>query len=202
MDPFFEENGYKIVRSAYRVDDHRPGLPDLFGYCKLLTESGDDKGSPGSPAFSNEVEMCKLMMRLMPRVSAETGLSLYPTYAYMRRYGSKSVLPRHKDRAACEISCTICIGYDGDYSWPFRFSGRDGREHEVIQDPGDLLIYRGIDLEHWREPADERVICHAQAFVHYVDQDGPHQNEVLDLDAGRKGISALTASMLQQSNLR
>ena len=37
----------------------------------------------------------------------ETGLSLYPTYAYARIYKKAH---RHKDRFSCEISTTMNLG--------------------------------------------------------------------------------------------
>ena len=42
-------------------------------------------------------------------------------------------------------------------------------------DPGDLVIYRGCEIEHWREvfeaPKDS---FHVQFFCHYVDANGPY----------------------------
>ena len=191
MNPFFEEYGYKIVPNAYDVANHRMGLEDLFAYCKFLPNTGDDPQSPNSPAYYSDIEISKVMIRLMPLVASETGLDIYPTYSYMRRYGSDGTLPRHRDREACEISCTFCIGYDGDYSWPIWVQDRNGLEHEVTQRPGDLLIYRGAEQSHWREPADSRVLCQSQAFLHYVDQNGPNQDEIFDQSIEKKAISAL-----------
>ena len=37
--------------------------------------------------------------------------------------------------------------------------------------PGDMLIYSGCDLEHWRDPL-EGELC-GQAFLHYNHADGP-----------------------------
>lgn len=159
IDPLFERYGYKVVQNAYDMENHRDGLRDLFKYAKALPDSDPDEGSPGSPAYYNDIEIRKLLIRLMPLVERSTGLSVYPTYGYMRRYGSNGVLERHRDRNACEISCTVCIGFDGERGWPIWVKDYEGTEHEVCQMPGDLLIYRGIDLEHWREPADHRIIC-------------------------------------------
>lgn len=180
MNAFFEAPGYKIVRNAYDVTNHRTGLADLFFYCRFLPDSDDDQNSPNSPAYYGDIEISKVLIRLMPLIASEVGLEFYPTYPYMRRHGSRGVLPRHKDREACEISCKLCIGHDSDYSWPIWVEDRMGNEHEVTQRPGDLLIYRGTDQPHWREPAVERVTCQTQAFLHDVDQNGPCQNEIFD----------------------
>ena len=41
-----------------------------------------------------------------------TSLELVPTYSYHRLYTTGTELKRHKDRPSCEISTTLCLGYD------------------------------------------------------------------------------------------
>jgi len=38
--------------------------------------------------------------------------------------------------------------------------------------PGDMLIYRGDEVEHWREPLMGN--NHAQAFLHYNEKEGKY----------------------------
>jgi hypothetical protein len=86
-------------------------------------------------------------------------------------------LPKHRDRAACEISVSLNLSQDLDEPWPLHVQLG---EHDVPVKlkPGDALLYRGIELTHWREPyAGESL---AQVFLHYVDQDGPHAQEKFD----------------------
>ena len=106
----------------------------------------------------------------------ETGLKLYPTYAYARIYKNGDILKRHKDRFSCEISTTMNLGGD---KWPIYIEsdpkkgkeGSNGYESEytdcvkVDLKPGDMLVYKGTILEHWREVflGDN---C-AQVFLHY-----------------------------------
>ena len=42
---------------------------------------------------------------------------------------------------------------------------------EILLDVGDMLVYSGCELEHWRE-SFEGNIC-AQVFLHYNHVDGP-----------------------------
>ena len=61
--------------------------------------------------------------------------------------------------------------------------------------PGDALLYRGIELPHWREAFDgDRM---AQVFLHYVDRDGPHRDWAYDKRA-RLAVSAASRRILQQ----
>ena len=42
----------------------------------------------------------------------------------------------------------------------------------VEMKPGEACIYMGCDLEHYRKPFTGD--WHSQAFLHYVNQDGPN----------------------------
>jgi hypothetical protein len=42
---------------------------------------------------------------------------------------------------------------------------------EVVLEPGDLVIYKGCDLEHWRNKFEGH-IC-VQVFLFYNDIEGP-----------------------------
>ena len=44
--------------------------------------------------------------------------------------------------------------------------------------PGDALLYRGMEFTHWRDPYQGSRMF--QAFMHYVDADGPHAGEKFD----------------------
>jgi hypothetical protein len=58
---------------------------------------------------------------------------------------------------------------------------------EVNMVPGDVVIYRGCDVEHWREPfAANEGSYHVQAFFHYIDKNGPYYPQYAY--DGRKGI--------------
>jgi hypothetical protein len=78
---------------------------------------------------------------------------------------------------SCEISTTLNLGGD---PWPIYLSPKenvgipDGKTItassnvkgiKVNLKPGDMLIYKGMELEHWREPFEEEN-C-AQVFLHY-----------------------------------
>ena len=92
-----------------------------------------------------------------------TGIKLSPTYSYARIYKEGDVLARHKDRYSCEISTTMNLGGD---EWPIYLEPNI----KVTLKPGDMLMYRGCDLEHWREPF-EGENC-GQVFLHYNDASG------------------------------
>jgi|TARA_R100000995_G_scaffold84275_1_gene62468 hypothetical protein len=113
-----------------------------------------------------DVAMETLLAWVLPVMVKETGLDLDPTYSYARIYKKGDELKRHKDRFSCEISTTINLG--SDKPWPIYLdpTGNKGGEGVRIKlQPGDMLIYRGCDLEHWRKPFDGQDCV--QVFLHY-----------------------------------
>ncbi len=104
-----------------------------------------------------------------------TGLNLIPTYSYTRFYEKGSELLKHRDRESCEISTTLCLGYDvsnldKEYNWPM-YVKVNNRDVPLYLEPGDMIVYRGTIVEHWREKF--LGLNHAQVFLHYNDADGP-----------------------------
>lgn len=130
-----------------------------------------DSAVPGASSSAGDVFMDGLLMDLLPRAEEICRLRLFPTYSYFRVYHSGDVLTRHTDRPSCEISLSLCLGYQAEKPWPLMLEGPDGIS-EVELAPGDALFYRGIECAHWREPLNGDHL--AQVFLHYVNQDGPY----------------------------
>jgi hypothetical protein len=120
-----------------------------------------------------------LLLEMLPVVQENTGLKLHPTYSLYRLYKSGDILESHTDRPACEISASIHIAHDytgmpKKYEWPLWLKNDSDEDVKISLDPGDMIIYCGSEVEHWREKFDVPETCwHTQAFLHYVDADGP-----------------------------
>jgi hypothetical protein len=115
-----------------------------------------------------------LLEQLTPNIEAVTGKKLFPTYAYARWYTPGDELKIHLDRAACEISASITLGFEGE-QWPI-YVGHESDKQDAKQinmNVGDAIIYKGCELFHWREKYVEGQ-WQAQVFIHYVDQEGPN----------------------------
>ena len=124
-----------------------------------------DPQVPGCYAKYADWVMETLLIYMIPIMKKKTGMDLLPTYSYTRLYEKGNILHRHKDRPSCEISTTLHLG---------------GNEWDIYLEPnnkirlkqGDMLIYAGCELEHWREPF-EGEIC-SQVFLHYNHANGPY----------------------------
>ena len=125
----------------------------------------NDAQVPNTYSHYADLVMETLLQKVQPLMEKYTGLKLSPTYSYARIYKKGDVLARHKDRFSCEISTTLNLGGE---QWPIYLepSGREGQAGiKVDLEPGDMLIYSGCDLEHWRE--EFRGENCAQVFLHY-----------------------------------
>ena len=125
----------------------------------------NDEQAPNTYSHYSDTAMETLLEALRAKMEKETGYKLNETYAYARIYKTGDVLHRHKDRYSCEVSTTLHLGGD---PWLLYVdpSGRIGQAGIKIDlKPGDMLIYSGGDLEHWRE--EFRGKDCVQVFLHY-----------------------------------
>ena len=136
---------------------------------------------PNTYSCYADIVMETLLLKCQPLMEKHTGLKLLPTYSYARIYKNGDILQRHKDRQSCEVSTTMFLG--GDF-WPIFLSPyenvgiHDGpnakpgitfssgaKGVKVDLKHGDMLVYDGLRLEHWREKFKGK-IC-GQVFLHY-----------------------------------
>ena len=127
----------------------------------------NDQQVPNTYSHYGDIAMETLLKDLKSTMEKETGYKLNETYSYARIYKTGDVLHRHKDRYSCEVSTTLHLGGD---PWPLYLdpTGKKGQAGIKIElESGDMLVYSGCDLEHWREAFPGKD-C-AQVFLHYND---------------------------------
>jgi len=195
----FKKNKYQIIRQAISKEladigynylqisaeaDHWMLENGVTHERNPLIGNFKDEQVPGSYAKYSDRLMETLLIKTIPVMKAKTGLDLVPTYSYTRLYRTGNILNRHKDRPSCEISTTINLGGD---LWPI-FIDPTGSNNVVDEyqgimkpnapkgvridlKPGDMIIYSGCELEHWREPFQGK-LC-GQVFLHYNHANGP-----------------------------
>ena len=132
--------------------------------------------------YANMV-METLLLKCQPQMEKVTGLKLYPAYTYARIYKKGYVLKIHKYRFSCEISTTMTLGGD---DWPIYLepdSSKGGVKEgvgyvsentkglRVDLKPGDMLVYSGCELEHWRQKFKGKECI--QVFLHYNNRKTP-----------------------------
>jgi hypothetical protein len=196
---FFNENGwvkisnfidknmanflyYYVILAAKRCNYleqvERKNPESLFGLF-------DDPQAPGDYSMYGDLTFDTLLSLSLENMNILTNKKLMPTYTYYRLYTTGTELKRHRDRESCEFSTTLCLGYDTsnidqkiypNYNWPIFVADKKNEKYglPIYLQPGDMLIYKGCEIEHWREPYIG--LNHAQVFLHYNDINGKNKN--------------------------
>ena len=177
----FIANYFRMQKQVYdtcKADRYFSPFETIIGYYE-----GENEQIPNTYSQYANVAMETLMLKCQPIMEKTTGLKLDPNYTYARIYKKGDELKRHKDRFSCEISTTMNLGGD---DWPIYLSPNenvgapDGKNITVASKakgikvdlkPGDMLVYRGIELEHWREKFKGKECV--QVFLHYNNRKTP-----------------------------
>jgi|TARA_R110002012_G_scaffold221122_1_gene392698 hypothetical protein len=173
----FKKNKYQVIKGAISKEladfcyqyflNKREVARHLFdeNYISQFTEYfgiWNDKQIPETYSHYADIVMETLLQKVKPIMEKESGIGLIETYSYARIYKKGDELKKHIDRHSCEISTTMHLGGD---EWSIHLNGV-----EVALKAGDMLMYRGCELEHWREPFKGKD-C-GQVFLHYNDSSG------------------------------
>ena len=206
QNPSLEQQRESLRKNRYLVvRNYLPAVltETAYRYVLMKMQNGEfslaDTQVPNTPAFYGDTLTDTLLESAVPFVERMVDELLYPTYSYMRMYKRGDQLAPHNDRPSCEVSMTLCLGYDvsgsgdPDFCWPICVdnsidyssdsdkAGRPaalGEGKSVCLKPGDGVIYYGTEVRHWRNPfPGER---HAQVFFHFVRRKGPYAESKFD----------------------
>lgn len=160
---------FKMLRD---VDKHQSGLSDEE-YSKVA-----DEQVPNSFYWYGAFCFESLMLVLQKTVEDIIDKSLFPCYTYARIMGNSAIMKKHKDRPSCQYSVTICIEEDEKVPYPIFMENYNGDVSEVFLHAGDMIVYHGTKLYHWRKKF--KGVQHIQAFLHYVDANGLYKDYKYD----------------------
>lgn len=212
-EQYFKENNYIVVRNFLSQDVSSL----LYQYCMVKTQQisfkmgadpllynedwdgkfGDVQSPKSNPyTLYGDPVMDSLLLLSNDKICELTGINVVPTYSYWRLYEYGSELNKHVDRKSCEISATICLGYNvsnvdaekfPNYNWAMFVEDTEHPDGLPIQlNPGDMILYKGCLVNHWREKF--KGLNQAQVFIHYNDIDSEYK-KILD-DRVYPGIPA------------
>ena len=183
---YFDENGYVVIQNFIKPEmfcllyeymkmkARRELLNEAYypeSYISNINGKFDDTQAIGAYSLYGDPLTDSLLQNSTNFISNTIEVDLIPTYSYWRLYITDNDLKKHKDRPSCEYSTTLCIGYDvsnlddKNYNWPIFIKSHKGEEKSVMLNPGDMIIYKGCDVEHWRN--NFKGLNHAQIFLHY-----------------------------------
>jgi hypothetical protein len=196
----FKKNKYTVIRKAISEDlaafvaNYFLMQKQVYDTCRAQRYispfeniighyEGRDEQIPETYSQYSNIAMETLMLKCQPEMEKVTGLKLYPAYTYARIYKKGDELKRHKDRFSCEISTTMNLAGD---DWPIYlepdpkkggikpgvgYVSDNTKGIKVDLKPGDMLVYSGCELEHWREKFKGKECV--QVFLHYNNRKTP-----------------------------
>ncbi len=177
--------GFCIVRDALPLSVVQL-LQTQFEMVRYLNPAADinrgDGAVPNSFSFYASFPSESLLVTMQSAIEQIVDVPLLMSFSYFRIMYTGAFLPLHRDRPNCEYSATICIEEDVDYPYPIFMKDLSGVVHEVFLSPGDMAVYKGCEVQHWRLPYQGQ--RHIQTFVHYVDANGPYREFELDKRTG------------------
>lgn len=180
----FSEKKYEVVRNALQkqlinnLKIEFMMIRDLNFFVNKTKKKFDFGDTQCPKSFSSYGLPCfdSLLINLNQTINEITGKTLFPTYSYSRIYYEGATLEPHLDRSSCEYSATICI--DTTDLWDFFIQDTNNEKQTIILNPGDMLVYSGCDLLHWRDPYKGKQ--QIQCFLHYVDANGKYKDYKYD----------------------
>ena len=195
MREVFDQNGYLYVPNAVdfkslycsppvdKEGQRITGIEKHLKYKQVEFNSVEPQVN-GSLARYNHPFYKRTHYSLMKQIEGILSMDLLPTYYFDRFYYEGQKLDRHSDRPSCEISATVQISTNRDEAWPIWFQRPDQTENSVSMKNGDMVLYKGCEREHWREPLTGENSYHHQIFFHYVNAQGPYVHYAYDRGVG------------------
>jgi hypothetical protein len=180
----FQKNSYVLVKGFLDPQSANTVSRYLENSLRRYPENNQGGGGDVSSKISWYADplMEVILQNSLADVEKNTGLSLFPSYSFTRVYQKGDELQPHIDRPACEISVTCHITTVGK-PWSIWMQAPGAKPTQHFLEPGDACIYRGCEVKHWRERAEETDI-NVQMMLHYVDQKGPSAHHKFDKRAG------------------
>jgi hypothetical protein len=186
---------YILLKNFIPYNDAIELSNEFKSYCETNNVNGDDQAQNSYSKY-NYISFLELLCKKVNTVSDLIEEPVIPTYSYARVYLNNSVLEKHTDRDACEVS--ISIHLNGDSIWPIYIKTPNNETHSIILNAGDAIMYNGTVAEHWRD-----AFCgtwYTQLFLHYVRSRGPYFYTYFDKkkknidERGHKGSNIFTVS--------
>lgn len=120
--------------------------------------------------------------KLVPKIEHSLGCAVWPSLSFYYVYHPGNRLQAHKDRSSCQWVASLCIGADPAFkqeqkTWPLMLKMEEDNT-EITLDYGDILLFKGHETEHWREPFTGQWFV--SAIFAFVEQEGPYAFQKYD----------------------
>jgi SM-20-related protein len=180
--PSHTETGFAKVRTPAPVHRALVALYEERFHARFGERPDAEHMPTGTPDFIDIDDVKDRFSLALQSVHEEwAGCELVPTAVYgLRVYRRGQTLLPHTDILETHvISSIVHIGHDTDEPWPLWFRDLHGDEHDIVLEPGEMLLYESARCPHGRV-VPLRGDSYCSLFVHYrpVDWDVDHRGLV------------------------
>ena len=168
---FLAANQYLVLNTHFnliQINSQRQYYKELLvrGYFQPSDFQVANRNHIHNEAYSRFIhyQLTELLDKILPE-------PVKPSYCFLAHYYGGAVLEKHKDRKQCEWNVSMPLDYsphaDANNSWPIYIQKDSDEIMEVKLAVGDVVIYRGSKLFHWRDMLEvdkTATVC----FFHFV----------------------------------
>lgn len=137
----------------------------------------NDKHHPKTFSYYSPLCTEVFLLKLRSEIEKVVSNKLVPSFSYARIYYKGSELERHVDRKHAKFGVSICLDRD-QFDWPLVIQDRLGREQEINLSIGDAVIFKGMELEHYRKKFEGNF--QTQMFLFYMPAETTDASKFLD----------------------
>ena len=191
---FIPKDIINMTLDTWKTIEANPDYKDAFFHREIETTNNSPKSSLGKSQGCYKFPPAVALHRwLRDNLRDVIDMELVETYSYTRTYDRGAYLKSHTDRPSCEVSATICLDYKSDDNTPWKIWVQNDRNYiddavhdqpslfEISQKPvigkrkgcvavsleiGDVLLYQGPNIPHWRDTFLGDYSSHM--FLHFI----------------------------------
>lgn len=171
--PTFTDVGFEVVDTPVEIHDLLSTEFERGRNTREKEEADPVYQLGGDPDFVGVESGAVVLDALQGLHEDWSGVELTPRAAYgFRIYRSGQSLRRHCDRLETHvISSIVHVAADVDEPWPLTIEDHAGRPHDVVLEPGQMLLYESASCPHARRlPLVGRY--YTSLFLHYQPKQG------------------------------
>lgn len=173
----FNQDNYQIIENFLEEDF----VDFLQDYYSLKVNSGlhtiDESNFSYGYFFDNDSLMETILQNSCEVISEIIDVKLLPTYSHVHLHMNGDSYENEKTKSG-EISAILSLGNSGDSEDLIYFKKSQSSIKELNLNKGDLLVFRSIDFDCWREPIKNKWVL--ESVLNFVDSEGPYSEFIYD----------------------
>lgn len=171
------QNNYQIIENFIEEDF----VDFIQDYYSLKVNSGlhtvDENKFTYGYCFHNDSLMETILQNSCEAISEIIGIKLLPTYSLVHLHMNGDSFENNKNESS-EISAILSLGNSGDDEDFIYFAKTKSNIKELNLSKGDLLVYRNMNFDCWREPIKNKWLL--ESVLNFVDSEGHYSEYIYD----------------------